>query len=64
VLFLSSSLRQGDSGSPVVTTDGSVGGVVFAISPDNPALAYALHLPELEALLAAPRQPGETGACV
>jgi S1-C subfamily serine protease len=64
VLFLSSSLRQGDSGSPVVTTDGSVGGVVFAISPDNPALAYALDLPELEALLAAPRQPGETGACV
>jgi S1-C subfamily serine protease len=64
VLFLSTSLRQGDSGSPVVTTDGSVGGVVFAISPDNPSLAYALDLPELEALLAEPRQPGETGACV
>lgn len=64
VLFLASSLRQGDSGSPVVTVDGSVGGVVFAISPDNPALAYALDLPELEALLEAPRQPGETGVCV
>jgi S1-C subfamily serine protease len=64
VLFLSTSLRQGDSGSPVVSTDGSVGGVIFAISPDNPSLAYALDLPELEALLASPRQPGETGACV
>jgi S1-C subfamily serine protease len=64
VLFLASSLRQGDSGSPVVATDGTVGGVVFAISPDNPSLAYALDLPELEALLAAPQQPGETGSCV
>jgi S1-C subfamily serine protease len=64
VLFLATSLRQGDSGSPVVGTDGSVGGVVFAISPDNPSLAYALDLPELEALLAAPREAGEAGACV
>ena len=64
VLFLSSALQQGDSGSPVIDRDGRVNGVVFAISPDNPTAAFALALSELEAVLAAPRDPGETGPCI
>jgi S1-C subfamily serine protease len=64
VLFLSAELRQGDSGSPVITVDGEVGGVVFAISPDRATTAFALSLAELEAVLEAPRDPGETGSCI
>jgi S1-C subfamily serine protease len=64
VLFLSAELRQGDSGSPVITVDGEVGGVVFAISPDRATTAFALSLAELEAVLEAPRDPGETGPCI
>lgn len=64
VLFLSATLQQGDSGSPVVGVDGTVGGVVFAVSPDQDTTAYALDLDELEAVLDAPRVPGETGPCI
>ncbi|MBS3941815.1 MAG: MarP family serine protease [Actinobacteria bacterium] len=64
VLFLSSALQQGDSGSPVIDVEGRVNGVVFAISPDNPTAAFALALSELEAVSAAPRTPGETGPCI
>ena len=64
VLFLSASLQQGDSGSPVVASDGSVGGIVFAISPDQPTTAYALDLTEVEAVLGAPRNAGATGTCI
>jgi S1-C subfamily serine protease len=64
VLFLSADLRQGDSGSPVIGMDGQVGGVVFAISPDRATTAFALSLAELEAVLEAPRTPGETGPCI
>jgi S1-C subfamily serine protease len=64
VLFLSADLRQGDSGSPVIGMDGEVGGVVFAISPDRATTAFALSLAELEAVLEAPREPGETGDCI
>jgi S1-C subfamily serine protease len=64
VVFLASQLQQGDSGSPVVDTDGRVGGVVFAISPDQPTSAFALDLEEVDAVLEAPRTPGETGPCI
>ncbi len=64
VLFLSATLQQGDSGSPVVDTAGSVVGIVFAISPDVRTTAYALDRPELDAILAAPRRPNETGRCL
>lgn len=64
VLFLSAQLRQGDSGSPVIDQDGQVNGIVFAISPDRATTAYALDLSEVEAVLAAPRVPGDTGRCI
>ena len=56
VLFLASDLAQGDSGSPVIDTEGRVTGVVFAISPDQAASSFALDLPELEEVLALPRE--------
>lgn len=63
VLYLSSRLRQGDSGSAVIGTDGAVIGVVFAVSPDNPDVAYALHTNELRAALEAPPN-ASTGPCL
>ena len=63
VLYLSAQLRQGDSGSAVIGDDGAVIGVVFAVSPDNPNTAYALHVGELrEALRATP--DASTGGCL
>lgn len=64
IVVLAASLRQGDSGAPLVTTTGAVGGVVVAISPDDPGVAYALARSELDALLTAPRTPGEVGRCL
>ena len=63
VLYLSSRLRQGDSGSAVLGTDGAVVGVVFAVSPDNENVAYALHVAELRAALQAQPNP-DTGPCL
>ncbi|MDX1621926.1 MAG: MarP family serine protease [Nitriliruptorales bacterium] len=63
ILFLASTLQQGDSGSPVVGPEGAVHGVVFAVSPDRPNTSYALAPSEVQAILEAPRQPGETGRC-
>jgi S1-C subfamily serine protease len=64
LLFLASELRSGDSGAPVVSAEGEIVGVVFAVSPDVPTAAYALAMSEIDALLAAPRDPGETGRCI
>jgi S1-C subfamily serine protease len=64
LLFLASELRSGDSGAPVVSATGEIIGVVFAVSPDVPTAAYALAMSEVDALLAAPRTPGETGRCI
>lgn len=63
VLFLAAELRQGDSGSPIVNADGAVVGVNFAIAPDRPGAAYALHDSELQAALSAPRDQGP-GPCL
>jgi S1-C subfamily serine protease len=52
VLELRSSLRPGDSGSPLVDGSGHVVGVAFAIAPDKPGVAYALATSELSAVLA------------
>lgn len=64
VLFLAGDLQRGDSGSPLLDVDGQVGGVVFAISPDEPTVAYALDLEELDRVLASPPDPGYSGACI
>jgi S1-C subfamily serine protease len=64
VLFLSAELEQGDSGSPVINADGRVVGVTFAISPDRATSAFALDRTELEAVLGADRNPGNTGPCI
>lgn len=52
VLILASQLRPGDSGSALVDGAGNVVGVAFAIAPDDPGVAYALDVTELEAVLA------------
>lgn len=63
VLFLASSLRQGDSGAAMIDGDGNVVGVAFAIAPDQPNTAFALDDSELRTVLTAPRRPG-VGPCV
>lgn len=51
VLILSSALRPGDSGSALIDAAGNVVGVAFAIAPDDPEVAYALDIAELQAVL-------------
>ena len=65
ILFLSASLRPGDSGSPLVDQLGKVVGVAFAIAPDKPDVAYALSVRELRGVLAEPRAARvSTGSCI
>ena len=64
LVFLASELQRGDSGAPVVAGDGTLIGVVFAVSPDEPTVAYAVTAGEVEELLALPRTPGESGRCI
>lgn len=64
VLELRSSLRPGDSGSPLVDATGQVVGVAFAIAPDKPEVAYALDTSELTPVLAGDlRTEVRTGSC-
>lgn len=63
VLFTSARLIQGDSGSPLFNVRGQVIGTIFAIAPDDPDLAYALHAEEVRDILARPRQEGVNGPC-
>ncbi|MDZ7676461.1 MAG: MarP family serine protease [Acidimicrobiales bacterium] len=51
VLILASALRPGDSGAALVDNSGAVVGVAFAIAPDDPDVAYALDITELDAVL-------------
>ena len=65
VLILASDLAQGDSGGALVDTEGTVVGVAFAIAPDAPGTAYALHSDELEEVLELPRGGAvDTGPCL
>ncbi len=52
VLVLAAELRPGDSGSALVSPDGVVVGVAFAIAPDEPGVAYALTTAELRDVVA------------
>ena len=64
LLFLAAGLQRGDSGAPVVGADGSLLGVVFAVSPDEPSVAYAVTAGEVQELMALPRVPGDAGRCI
>ena len=65
VLILAADLAPGDSGAALVTPEGNVIGVAFAIAPDEPRTAYALDVDELNAALDVPRDgPVDTGRCL
>ncbi len=65
VLYLSSDLHPGDSGGALITPDGRVVGVAFAIAPDRSGVAYALHPSELRPLLQdVGSRPVDTGSCL
>ena len=65
VLVLAAELRPGDSGSALVSPDGVVVGVAFAIAPDRPGVAYAVTTEELLAVVrtAGPRAVS-AGDCI
>lgn len=65
VLVLAANLRPGDSGAALIDPGGSVVGVAFAVAPDEPGVAYALALSELEPLLQGDlAAPVDTGPCL
>lgn len=63
ILILAADLQRGDSGAPVLDGQGRAIGVVFAVSPDRPATAFALDQPEVLGLLDGPRRTDEAARC-
>lgn len=67
ILELRAAIERGDSGGPLMLTDGTVGGVVFAQSRTNVSVGYALS-PTAVAVAVAPAigrtSPVGTGACL
>jgi S1-C subfamily serine protease len=47
ILFLTGSISVGESGGPLVATDGTVSGLVFAAKMDDPNTSYALTTREV-----------------
>lgn len=67
VLALRGEVRPGNSGGPLVTTDGSVVGAVFAASLTDPDTGYALSLDEVRPAVEGAADATEavsTGGCV
>ncbi len=48
VYTLAADIREGNSGGPLLTVDGSVAGVVFARDADRSSVGYAMTMAELE----------------
>lgn len=66
VYSLLATVQPGNSGGPLLDTDGTVSGVVFARSLDDPRTGYALTLDELRPVLASAAPDAgsvPTGAC-
>lgn len=53
VYFLATDLSPGDSGAPLVSPDGEVVGIAFAVAPDRAGVAYALTVDEIRDALSA-----------
>lgn len=65
IYVLSSALAPGDSGGVLVDPSGLVEGVAFAIAPDQPNVAYALALDDIQPVLAtAGTDAVSTGPCI
>jgi S1-C subfamily serine protease len=65
VFVLATDLAPGDSGAPLVDTEGRVVGVAFAIDPGRESTAYALTDAELQPVLTGlTDQEVETGSCL
>jgi S1-C subfamily serine protease len=66
IYSLYTTVRQGNSGGPLLTPDGRVYGVVFAKSLDDPDTGYALTVDEVRPVVrAGSERTAEvgTGAC-
>ena len=67
VYSLYAKVRPGNSGGPLLSTDGRVVGVIFAKSLDDDSTGYALTMDEAQPVLdaaASAATPVDTGACV
>jgi S1-C subfamily serine protease len=66
ILTVSSNVQRGDSGGPFVTSDGTVGGVVFAAAVAEPGTGYALTAESVKGAVARAidrNEPVGTRAC-
>jgi len=67
VYTLAADIREGNSGGPLLTLDGSVAGVVFARSSDRADVGYAMTMLELEPVTnqaAGLTETVSTGSCI
>ncbi|MPZ74869.1 MAG: trypsin-like serine protease [Nitriliruptorales bacterium] len=66
ILTLTAGVQRGDSGGPFVTSDGRVGGVVFAAAAAEPGTGYALTAESVRSTVAGAitrNEPTGTGEC-
>ncbi|MGH8884253.1 MAG: MarP family serine protease [Egibacteraceae bacterium] len=66
IIALSAGVQRGDSGGPFVTSDGQVGGVVFAAASSDPGTGYALTAGQVSSKVAAAiarNRRTDTGPC-
>jgi S1-C subfamily serine protease len=67
VYTLAANVQQGNSGGPLLDTDGQVAGLVFAKSTENVPVGYALALEEIQPVIEAAAGYQDTvpaGQCV